>query len=55
MTVSFLKLTFGEFVYDKRKTQGIAQKQITDELSVTTVYICDIKKNPRHLLPRVTF
>lgn len=41
-------ITFGAFVYDKRKTQGITQKQIADALGVTTVYICDIEKNRRY-------
>jgi len=41
-------MTFGAFVYDKRKTQGITQKQVADALGVTTVYICDIEKNRRY-------
>lgn len=41
-------ITFGAFVYDKRKTQGITQKQVADALGVTTVYICDIEKNRRY-------
>ncbi len=41
-------MTFGAFIYNKRKTQGITQKQVADALGVTTVYICDIEKNRRY-------
>lgn len=41
-------MTFGAFLYDKRKTQGITQKQVADALGVTAVYICDIEKNRRY-------
>lgn len=41
-------ITFGTFIYDKRKTQGITQKHVADALGVTTVYICDIEKNRRY-------
>lgn len=41
-------ITFGTFVCNKRKVQGITQKQIADALGVSTVYICDIEKNRRY-------
>ncbi|MDJ0304744.1 helix-turn-helix transcriptional regulator [Dehalobacter sp.] len=41
-------ITFGAYVYGKRKTQGITQKQVAEALGVTTVYICDIEKNRRY-------
>jgi len=41
-------LSFGEFIYKKRKAQGITQKNIADALGVTTVYVCDIEKSRRY-------
>lgn len=41
-------LNFGEFIYIKRKAQGITQKNIAEALGVTTVYICDIEKSRRY-------
>lgn len=38
------KLTFGEFLTEKRKSRGVLMKDLADELGVTKVYLCDVEK-----------
>lgn len=41
-------ITFGQYLCQKRKSQGITQKDVAESLGVTTVYICDIEKGKRY-------
>lgn len=41
-------LNFGQFICEKRKSQGLTQKTVAEALGVTTVYICDIEKGRRY-------
>lgn len=38
------KLTFGEFLTEKRKSRGVLMKDLADELGVSKVYLCDVEK-----------
>ena len=38
------KMTFGEFLTEKRKNRGILMKDLADELGVSKVYLCDVEK-----------
>ena len=38
------KMTFGEFLTEKRKSRGVLMKDLADELGVSKVYLCDVEK-----------
>lgn len=38
------KMTFGEFLTEKRKNRGVLMKDLADELGVSKVYLCDVEK-----------
>lgn len=38
------KITFGEFLCEKRKSRGVLMTDLADELGVSKVYLCDVEK-----------
>lgn len=41
------KLTFGEFLTERRKIRGVLMKDLAEELGVSKVYLCDVEKGRR--------